>query len=174
VSTFATYYLPPESNGALVARPRAGQGVAISDVRLYHAADGGEIDFVGGEPVMSDGLETAVYLSLFGGNAEDSGLPGDRSKQWWGNLSELVTARQLRSETQYLLDVLPPTTGNLRRIENAVQNDLAWLLAAKLATDVAALASMPARNSVALDVAITVATGERPRFTFPSSWGVKA
>lgn len=171
MSTFATYYLPAEST--TVERARAGQGVAISDVRLYHAADGGEIDFVGGEPLMSDGLETAVYLSLFGGNADDSGLPGDSRKQWWGNLSELTPARWMRSETQYLIASLPPTTGNLRRIESAAKNDVAWMLAAKLFTDVAALASMPARNRLQLDVAMTVASGELRRFNFPRSWGVQ-
>lgn len=171
MSTSATYYLPAEAID--VAAARRVSPVALSDVRLYHTLNGGEIDFVNGEPVMSDGLEMAVYLSFFGGNAEDSGLPSDVLKQWWGNFSELNTARWMRSETQYLLNTLPPTTGNLRRIELATKNDLAWMQSQSLVRDVQSQASMPARNTISIDVAIEVAPGKVERFNFPRSWGAR-
>lgn len=124
------------------------------DVVLFHTINGGEVTLVGGEPIRGDGVASAVYLSLFGGNEDDSGLPGDAGKQWWGNLSESNPARCYRSETQYALAILPTTTSNLRRIEAAAQRDLTWFVSSGLARTVTAAASMPARNRVALDVKV--------------------
>jgi phage gp46-like protein len=124
----------------------------MADVRLYQTADGGEIDFVAGQPVMSDSLETAAYLSLFGGNERDNGLGDDNREQWWGNLSELDLSRRYRSETQNLLRALPLIPANLRRLEEAATRDLAWIVDTGLASAVAARATMPKLNRIALNV----------------------
>ena len=79
--------------------------------------DGGEITWVGGQPLTASGLETAAYLSLFGGNQEDSGLADGEAKQWWANFEEPVAERRQRSQTQALLAGLPATPFNLRRVE---------------------------------------------------------
>jgi phage gp46-like protein len=146
---------------------------ATSDIHLRHTADGGEIDFLAGEAVMSDGLETFCYLSLFGGNELDSGLPSDVRLQWWGNLSEVDPARTYRSETQHLLRGLPAIPRNLTRVEDAAKNDLAALLDLKLATSVSASASIPALHRIALAITVEVAPGEHYRFTFSQSWGAR-
>jgi phage gp46-like protein len=169
MSDVAVYYLPPAPT--LPASRPQGQRRAVCDVLMLHREDGGDIELISGEPTMSDGLFNAVYLSLFGGNVEDSGLPGDVRLQWWGNFSEPDPARRYRSETQFCLQTLPPTTYNLRRVELAVKNDLAWLLDAVIVRDVASLASMPARNHVKLAIAVEVLTGEVYRFAIPKSWG---
>lgn len=128
----------------------------MPDVRLFQTEDGGEIEVVGGQIELGDGLETAVYLSLFGGNDDDSGLAGDDSKQWWGNLGETEVARKYRSFTQYLLRALPLIPNNLRRIEDAAILDLQWMLEEKLASFVSATATMPARNTVKLELKIEI------------------
>jgi phage gp46-like protein len=126
------------------------------DVRLYQTNDGGEIDFVSGAPVMGDGLESAVFLSLFGGNEDDSGLESDDSKQFWGNLSEPLTERRFRSETQALLNASPVLPANLIKFQDAAEADLTWMVDTGLATFVSARASIPALNTVQLDLSVEI------------------
>lgn len=142
------------------------------DVRLFQTVDDGEISVSGGLVAMDGGLETAAYLSLFGGNENDDG--GSESVvTWWGNLSETEAVRQYRSETQNLLRALPATSGNLRRIEEAAGRDLAWFLSEGVASSVDVAASIPALNRVRLDVTIR-AEGEESTFEFSANWKAQA
>ena len=127
----------------------------MSDVRHYQTDNGGEIDMVAGQFVMDDGLEAAVYLSLFGGNDDDSGLEADDPKQWWANLAEPDLARRYRSETQFLVQSLPLVPANLLRIQDAAGRDLAWMIDT-IASSVEVSASIPAVNKVKIDVSIVV------------------
>jgi len=138
------------------------------DVSLNQTPDGGEITVEGGVVRMSGGLETAAYLSLFGGNFQDDGRDGN-SDNWWGNLSETNAVRQYRSETQNLLKSLPLTSSNLRLIEDAVTRDLSWFLAQDIASSVRASVSIPSLNTVQIDVSIE-AVGEEKAFQFVENW----
>lgn len=53
------------------------------DVLLFDTEDGGEISVINGLVIADGGFNTAVYLSLFGGNKDDGGevASGDT---WWG------------------------------------------------------------------------------------------
>lgn len=126
----------------------------MTDVLLRMGPDGGEITIDAGDLVMSNGLETAALLSLYGGNEQDSG-DADSSESWWGNIGELEPARQCRSETQYLLRSLPAVPANLRRIEEAASRDLEWMVDSGVAQSVSVSASIPELNRVRLDVVIT-------------------
>lgn len=137
----------------------------MTDVKFYHTADGGEIDYVNGQAVMSDGLAAAGYLSLFGGNEDDSGGEDTAALQWWGNLGETDPDRQYRSETQYLVRSLALTPSNLRRIEDAAARDLAWLVNSGLAQGLAVRATLPAPDRVAIVGTIEV-DGEVYPFEF--------
>lgn len=138
------------------------------DVKIVQVPDGGEITVVNGIVTMSGGLETAAYLSLFGGNQRDDGRD-DSPFSWWGNLIENEPEKQYRSETQHLLEALPLVTSNLRRIEEAALRDLAWFLEVDAASEVTALATIPAPNRIQLDVGIT-AFGEESQFQFVENW----
>ena len=137
----------------------------MSDVLLYQAdGDGGEIDVVNGEPALDDGIETAVYLSLFGGNEDDPGLDGDTSRQWWGNAAEPVASRRYRSETQYVLHALAAVPANLRRVEDAAVRDLQWMVT-ELGASVAARATIPGIDRITLQGAVVI-DGARHPFKF--------
>ncbi len=136
----------------------------MSDVRLDNTDDGGEITIVNGTPFIDDGLSTSVYLSLFGGNEDDSGLTDGESLQWWGNLGERVAERRYRSETQYLMRSLASVPRNLRRIEDAVGNDLAWMVT-EFGASIAARASIPALNTTRLQVEVQI-DKQKIAFTF--------
>lgn len=141
----------------------------MTDVHLANTADGGEIQFINGKIVTSDGLASAAYISLFGGNEQDSGSEADDTKQWWGNLTEDIEDRIQRSETQNLLFQLPAIPANLRLVEAAVQKDCAWMLG-DFASEVSAIGSMPAMNRIAIELAIIVGDS-RYEFAFEESWG---
>jgi len=138
------------------------------DVILFQESDGGNINIVDGIVEMGGGLETAAYLSMFGGNEEDDGR-AENNLTWWGNLDETVKSRQYRSETQYFLNTLVPITSNLLRIEDAVKRDLAWFLTEKIASSVEISVSMPALNTVKIIINI-IAIGLESRFEFVENW----
>lgn len=127
----------------------------MTDIRLTHTRDGGEVEIVNGRVTMDDGPATAVYLSLFGGNERDGGGEATRALQWWGNLLKEDSARGARSETQHLLRSIPAITANLRRIEDAVVRDLAWLTD-ELGAAVKAEVTIPGLNRIRIRVSIEV------------------
>ncbi len=143
----------------------------MTDVLLRHTPDGGEIDFINGQPVLADGVATAVYLSLFGGNEQDSGLEGDEAKQWWGNFTEIEPSRRYRSETQFLLRTLNATPANAARIEEAAVRDLAWMTEAGIALAVSVFTSMPARNTISIAVEVGLQSGVIPINFSDQPWG---
>lgn len=139
------------------------------DVLLYERSDGGEINVLGGIVEMSGGLETAAYLSLFGGNEADDGSSGS-AYQWWGNLAETLPERRYRSETQSVLNACPPMPANLIKVEDAAKRDLAWFINAKVATMLEVSASMPGLNRVTLRVNL----GAAGVFEYTENWRADA
>lgn len=142
------------------------------DVLLFQTDDDGEIIVENGIVEMSGGLETAAYLSLFGGNEDDDGSD-DNALTWWGNLDEVDPVRQYRSETQNLLQSIPATTGNLRRIEDAANRDLAWFVEQNVASSVTVEATIPGINRVKITVKIE-ANGVESSFDFVENWKAAA
>lgn len=98
----------------------------MTDVKLFQTPDDGDINIENGVVELTRTKETAVYLSLFGGNPEDDGSEGNR-QQWWGNDSVVDPDATMTSRTQNLLNGIPATSGNLKRIVDAVRADLEWL-----------------------------------------------
>lgn len=137
------------------------------DVLLYQTVDDGNISIEGGVVALSGGLQTAAYLSLFGGNEQDDGRK-ESSAQWWGNLGEPVEKQQ-RSETQFLIASIPAAPVNLRRVEDAARRDLSWLVSSKAASRVTAEASMPRVNTVSVLVTIE-ADGGVTELEFVENW----
>jgi phage gp46-like protein len=125
----------------------------MTDVLLRQTNDGGDIIAQAGLLQMSEGLETAAFLSMFGGNEQDAG-DSDSAEQWWGNIGETETARTYRSETQFLIKSLPAIPANLLRIEQAAERDLAWMIEAEVAKSIAVAARIPELNRVVVDVTI--------------------
>ena len=137
----------------------------MTDVRLFHQADGGNIEFAGPDLTTTDikldtGLETAVYLSWFGGNERGS---------WWGNLDEPL-ARQMISETASLLLSLPATSNNLLLIEASMLRDLQWALDDGTFDEVSVVAALVAKDRIGLTARILISKEEFV-VAFESSWG---
>ena len=135
---------------------------------LYQTDDGGDVTVTGGVMAMDGGLGTTVYLSLFGGNEDDPG-GSDAGSSWWANLSETDPVDWYRSETQHLLQALAATSENLRRVEDAVNRDLAWLVTEGVASTVSATAAIPQLNKIHIAVSV-VARGLATDFAFIENW----
>lgn len=138
--------------------------MSFFDVHLFDSVDGGNVT---DDLETRDGLETAVYLSLFGGNALDDGRPQNLST-WWGNIGENEAAKQYKSEAAFLLRTVPPNTANLKRIEAAAARDLAWLVP-EYVNKIQVKAFMPKLNAVNLTVSLD---GLDP-LQFRTNWGEK-
>lgn len=140
----------------------------MTDVLLFQTSDNGEIEIEGGLVTLTPGLDTAAYLSLFGGNWKDDGSQNNR-QTWWGNLGEPDPVQRYRSETQYLLGTIPATSRNLRRIEDAAARDLQWLLDESIASSLTVSASLIGLNRVKIEVIIR-ADGDESQFNYTENW----
>ena len=131
------------------------------DVLLSQTNDDGEITVTGGVVEMTGDFRTAAYLSLFGGNEDDT--------TYWGDALEIDPAFKYVSKTQNLLQALPAVSANLLRIEDAAKSDLSWFLTKSIASSLDVVASIPALNRI--QIAITIeAHGEESAFTFTENW----
>lgn len=125
----------------------------MGDVLLVSGGDGGDI-------VVEDGLvkdcrnfDTAVYLSLFGGNKND--LNGRPKETWWGNLVPGTKRNEwMHSEFGAMVTGLPLTSGNLRNASEAASRDLAWIKSEAGADSVSS--SLLAENSERVRLAVEV------------------
>jgi len=138
------------------------------DVLFQQTNDGGEIDFKNDLVVFSGGLETAAYLSMFGGNEQDDGSQ-NTPLQWWGNALDTDDARIVRSFTAYLLRSIAPVPFNLRRIEDAVRSDLGWLIDTGAASELQVTARLIRRETVEIQIGV-LAVGLESSFTFIENW----
>lgn len=130
------------------------------DTALILGADGGNIVYSGGQPVMDiGGLETAVNISLF------TGL------DWWGNaIFENEPDRQIGSDFEEKVKPKAITNAYLRVVESAAEAALQWMVNQKVAGEVSAEASWPELNTVNLIILITKHDGEKVIIKYELSW----
>lgn len=133
----------------------------MSDVYLYQSADDGEIDAEQGDVLMTTGLETAVYLSLFGGNFRDDGT-ANSPNAWWGNLNAETAGERQISRFQNFINGAPATSANLRRAEDKAIADLAWLAETE---EVKVVASIPSSNRIKISITI-----RSDKYEFTEQW----
>lgn len=135
---------------------------------LFHTVDGGELTIEDGLVEMGGGLESAVYLCLFGGNEDDDGREANKLG-WWGNAAETNPARRYVSKTLNLLAGLPATSANLSRIEDAAKSDLEVLITEGVASSVTVSARITGLNKVSIGVEI-VSDETEYYFSFLQNW----
>lgn len=129
----------------------------MTDVLLFQTLDDGDVT---DQLTTTEGLETAVYLSLFGGNENDDGQP-DNPLAYWANVNADEENERQVSRLQNLLIGLPATTGNLKRLNDAALADLAWL------NGVTVSATIPQLNRVQFTVNVN-----SQEFTFNEGWAI--
>lgn len=129
----------------------------MTDVRLFQTVDGGNINFQNGNPDMAAvEVETAAYLSMFGGNHGDNGTDATKSKQYWGNLTETEPSRQYRGETAERILGSTNLATDVLDIEEHARRDLRWFLDTGLADSVEVSAFVPTYNTIDISSDITI------------------
>lgn len=120
----------------------------MTDALLTFTPDGLEMQISQGVVAVAQWVESAIVLSFIG-NSDDPGL-ANASRQYWANLLARHSHQKLRSEFAHLADGLPITSGNLRKMQEAAERDLAWM-------------TEPGPNGVPLaeSAAVTVRSPER-------------
>ena len=130
------------------------------DVRVTNSEDGGEIIFERGQPEMDEGLETAVYLSMFSS-------PG-----WWGNaISE--KAAQLGSDLE---SIQSRTLSNQTRLdaEEYARQALAWMVSEGVAKSVTVAGSIPRADILGLVVTIEQPNGTVVTLRYQVNWSAQS
>ncbi len=148
----------------------------MTDVRLFQVDDGGELVLAGPLDTTTDikldtGLETAVYLSWFGGNERDPGVKNGAPHefQWWGNIGEPAERKQL-SETGHLIRGLPATSNNLLKIEDAMVRDVQRAIDDDTFDEELMTAALVAKNRIRLTARIGISKEEFV-IAFEVPWG---
>lgn len=128
----------------------------FGDVKLFSQPDGAQIVFDSGQPVMTGGLENAIFLSLSAG-------------EWWGNafaqvddrfssqILELVTRRALTDQSR--LDVAAEAS----RL-------LAWLRSQNVAGSYRVSATAETLRRLSLLVEIEEPGSDAKEFLYRISW----
>lgn len=127
--------------------------VFAGDVLIESTEDGGEITVEDGLVADCRGFDSAVYLSLFGGNREDSA--GREKETWWGNLIPGTQEdEKLVSEFGATIEGLALTSGNLVKAQKAAERDLDWLKSVAGADELSVALSAENRSQVTMTVEV--------------------
>jgi phage gp46-like protein len=141
------------------------------DVLLLSTIDGGDLSIMDGLVELTGGFETAVYLSLFGGNQDDNGTDATKQTQFWGNLTEEDTPDQkMTSRTQNLLVGLPATPRNLNLVDQAIQLDLDWLKTNNIADEININLTIPSKNRININIEIKKNQNLLASLEFEKNW----
>ena len=126
----------------------------MGDVLLISTPDGADIELDNGLVKDCRNFDTAVYLSLLGGNDED--LNRRPKETWWGNLIEGTQENEwITSEFGAMIKGFPLTSGNLRKAKDACKRDLNWIMSEGGADDISVELAAESSQRVKLDVEVT-------------------
>lgn len=132
------------------------------DLYLFTTLDGGEISATLGEPVMDQGFETAVFLSL----------AGSESEAWWAN-EYLSKAQQIDSKFAAFAQANPLTSSTILTGEDLAGQDLAWMIDVGIADSVIVSMRAVKRNRVEVSITITIDGQDVLVSPFQINWGAQ-
>jgi phage gp46-like protein len=122
------------------------------DLLLEDSPDFGEIKIVDGLFVSDKSFNTAVYLSLYGGNVKDSGRVRNK-ETWWGNtLPAIAENEKMVSRFQAIIFGMPMTSKNIPAAEKAAELDLKWIKDEGVADKITATGKAAGKNKFELRI----------------------
>jgi phage gp46-like protein len=142
------------------------------DLLLVSTPDGGDLQFANDCCFINDtGFDTAIYLSLFGGNLGDAGTESTKDKTWWGNLLEINNPeRQLISRFQNLSRGLPLVPNNILKLKEAIKLDLTWFIDEGIIDKLEINMSIPAKNRLYTEIVGLKSGKELFKSSFYQNW----
>lgn len=125
------------------------------DVLLLDTNDGAELTIVNGLVQLDTGFNSAVYLSLFGGDKDDTGEVVNNNT-WWGNkLQNISENEKLVSRFQAFINSVPLISKNIRLAEEKALQDLQWMIDDGIADSIEAVITVINRKEINLKIDIT-------------------
>lgn len=128
------------------------------DLYLFNTFDGGEIAVTNGQPVMDQGFESAVYITLEGA-----------SDPWWAN-EFLLENQKIESRFARFRKGRPLTSGVINTSVDLIKQDLQWLKRVKAADELIVDMIIIARNTVQIDIAIRIGNETIKLSPFQLNW----
>lgn len=131
------------------------------DPKLYQTGDGADLVIQDGQPVMDEGLENAVTLSLF-----------CVASEWWGNAIADDTG-----ETGSELESLNRRTLTVKTMQDAeavARDALAWMIDQGIAKTITVTGTMPAVGMLGLTIAIEQPDGNIQTLKYSINWATMA
>ncbi len=145
------------------------------DVLLLSTPDGGDLSIMDNFIVGTGGFETAVFLSLAGGDVDDNGTESTRKSGWWGNALEPDNPnRRLISRLQNIIRGLPATPNNLNKAIQAAKDDLSWFIEEQIADTIELNGSIPSKNRLELSGKILKDEKLLHEIKFEENWGAQS
>lgn len=124
------------------------------DVLLFDTQDGAEITIFNGLISMDKGFNSAVYLSLFGGDKDDTGEVVNNNT-WWGNKIQNISENEkLVSRFQAFITSVPLISKNVKLAEGKVIQDLQWMIDDGIADSIEAEIQVVGRKDINLKIVI--------------------
>lgn len=145
------------------------------DARIIWSDWGGDLATISGDVLLTDGLETAVILSLFldARARDDDTLPdgGTDRRGWWADDAAPTADGDRTGSRLWLLSREKTLPEVLRRAHDYAAEALAWLVDDGIARAVDVGATMPRPGLLALAVKVFLPDGQDRHFTYKMELG---
>lgn len=147
-------------------------------IKLISNYTNGDLSIVNGKIEFDYSLETAVFLSLFGGNKkadtkEKRNPSGTENEDWFGNMYLKETGTVLFNSTfERTIIENAVVSGNLIVFEKAAVNDLNWFIQRKIADEVKAEVSIVDKDTIKITVRILKNKKTLGKYTYLFNSGV--
>ena len=122
------------------------------DVKLIITKEGFDIDLKDNFVEMTRGFESAIFLSLFGGNEEDDYSEATNKNQFWGNNLQNNESGKYRSRTLKFINGSVANAQNLQLLEQNILLDLNWFIEENIADTVDVNCYIPAFNELKIEI----------------------
>lgn len=116
------------------------------DPRIVIGPNGSYLKISGGQPVMDQGIENIVILSLFA------------DSEWWGNLAFRDKNKKIGSKFEKITRE-PLTVSLLSKIENYVKSSLQHMIDGGIASEILVFAKNPRSDNLNISIMIRPPSG---------------
>lgn len=136
------------------------------DISLFESGSGGDFAVVNNDLLMGESLFQQVYLSLFGGNVEESTkqfyLENEERFDYWGNslLWNDIKTKQFNSETERTIKNVVLNSAGRVSILQAIEKDIEYL---KPVANLSAEVEILDRSQIRIIITLTDKTNQQDK-----------
>jgi phage gp46-like protein len=130
------------------------------DLALFNNLIAGDINVENGQPTMEQGLETAIFISLYS---------GDKKSYWANENLQQTPTYQMGGEYEKLSEGLALNPQSAQRLNEAIKRDIQWLIDENIVNEITTQSSI---INGAYQVVITVLKNDNStqQFKYSNNW----